>query len=62
MSLDGGLADPKPSADKTFRHAVIADVAQLAEQPPRKWQVVGSNPTVGSMDNREKWHLMSPPT
>ena len=25
-----------------------ADVAQLAEQPPRKWQVVGSNPTVGS--------------
>src|SRR5690348_1280149 len=26
----------------------IADVAQLAEQPPRKWQVVGSNPTVGS--------------
>ena len=26
----------------------LADVAQLAEQPPRKWQVVGSNPTVGS--------------
>src|SRR2546430_17326035 len=26
----------------------IADVAQLAEQPPRKWQVVGSNPTVRS--------------
>jgi hypothetical protein len=25
-----------------------ADVAQLVEQPPRKWQVVGSNPTVGS--------------
>ena len=26
----------------------IADVAQLAEQPPRKWQVVSSNLTVGS--------------
>ena len=26
----------------------VADVAQLAEQPPRKGQVVGSNPTVGS--------------
>ena len=25
-----------------------ADVAQLAEQPPRKWQVVSSNLTVGS--------------
>src|SRR5690348_2478013 len=30
----------------------IADVAQLAEQPPRKWQVVGSNPTVGSIRSR----------
>ena len=27
---------------------MIADVAQLAEQPPRKWQVVSSNLTVGS--------------
>jgi hypothetical protein len=26
----------------------FADVAQLAEQPPRKWQVVSSNLTVGS--------------
>src|ERR1700674_3074541 len=27
----------------------FADVAQLAEQPPRKWQGWGSTPTVGSM-------------
>src|SRR4029077_4012598 len=31
-----------------FLGVQCADVAQLAEQPPRKWQVGGSNPTVGS--------------
>ena len=28
-----------------------ADVAQLAEQPPRKWQVASSNLAVGSTAN-----------
>ena len=34
----------------------VADVAQLAEQPPRKWQVVSSNLTVGS--NQHFAHVM----
>jgi hypothetical protein len=44
VALDRKLSFPDAPDDR-----VIADVAQLAEQPPRKWQVVSSNLTVGSI-------------
>src|SRR5665811_110680 len=44
LALDRKLSFPDAPADR-----VLADVAQLAEQPPRKWQVVSSNLTVGSI-------------
>src|SRR6266700_2459629 len=49
IPLDGsvGARGKWSAARQKFRDD--ADVAQLAEQPPRKWQVVGSNPTVGSI-------------
>src|SRR6266851_5231493 len=42
--FDGSLG----AATNRKLFAQNADVAQLAEQPPRKWQVVSSNLTVGS--------------
>src|SRR5205823_13437075 len=34
--------------------SLLADVAQLAEHPFRKWAVVGSNPTIGSHSSNKQ--------
>jgi hypothetical protein len=56
LALNRKLSFPDAPADR-----VLADVAQLAEQPPRKWQVVSSNLTVGSI-KMPVWLMTNLPT